>query len=174
MTHRFEIAGQARFLTFSCNHRLPLFSNDRIKDLFVDHLVRVKSETHFRLFAWVLMPEHAHLLVLPRLPEFPIKIVLINLKKPFAKEVLRRWRDLDAPILERLSDANGCTRFWLKGGGYDRNVRSMEEYHEKIRYIEENPVRRGLVNNMDEWKWSSCWWRKQEGYDGVLVDSAFG
>lgn len=173
MPQRYDIAGQARFLTFSCHNRLPLFQNDKIKDRFVTHLESARQETGYRLLAWVVMPEHVHLLVAPNLPAVPMKRFLMKLKRPFAREVLHRWRKLDAPILERLVDVSGRPRFWLKGGGYDRNIRSMDEYHEKVGYIEENPVRRGLVSHKDDWRWSSWWWRNQDGYKGALVDSAF-
>ena len=36
-------------------------------------------------------------------------------------------------------------RFWQREGGYDRTLRSARDIHEKIRYVHENPVRRGLV-----------------------------
>ena len=171
MPRRYEIAGQARFLTFSCQHRLPLFINDDIKDRFVEHLIRAKENSHLKLFAWVIMPEHVHLLVLHERPEVTASRFLMQLKRTFAREILSRWRELDAPILNRLPDAQGRTRFWLKGGGYDRNIRSMNEFHEKVAYIEENPVHRGLVKDKDQWRWSSWWWRQRDGYGGALVDS---
>ncbi|MCA9235524.1 MAG: hypothetical protein KDA44_08625 [Planctomycetales bacterium] len=41
-------------------------------------------------------------------------------------------------------------------GGYDRNLRSVRDVHEKIRYVHENPVRRGLVATAVDWPWSSA------------------
>ena len=38
---------------------------------------------------------------------------------------------------------------------FDRAVRTVKEYHEKVEYIHLNPVRRALVKRMEEWKWSS-------------------
>ena len=174
MPPRYENKGQARFLTFSCHNRLPLFNNDKIKDLFVEHLRGAKSQSGYRLCAWVVMPEHVHLLVIPNLPSVPMRDFLMALKRPFAQEVLGRWDALKAPILDRLQNSTGSHRFWLQGGGYDRNVRSMDEYREKLTYIEENPTRRGLVDDLTEWRWSSWWWRQREGYGGGLVDSWTG
>ncbi|QKK08390.1 MAG: transposase [Planctomycetota bacterium] len=153
---RHERPNQARYLTCSCHDRLPLFSNDAIKDHFSDHLREAREEFGFRLVAWVVMPEHIHLLLVPRLPEYPVSQVLRELKKRFARRVIRRWRELDAPVLSRLQDGTGATRFWLPGGGYDRNVVGGHELPEKIGYIHENPVRRGLVRTPEEWKWSSA------------------
>ena len=156
--HRYEVVGHVRFLTFSCFHRLPLLRNDAIKGAFVESLVASRERTGFRLFAWVVMPEHVHLLITPRLPEYPVSVLLRDLKSHLANRVLRRWRETGAPILDRLSDSRGKARFWQVGGGYDRNVFSDNELFEKLAYIHANPVRRGLVSSETEWAWSSARW----------------
>jgi putative transposase len=46
-------------------------------------------------------------------------------------------------------------RFWQRGGRYDRNLRSVKDIYEKINYIHNNPVRRGLVEKPEDWPWSS-------------------
>jgi hypothetical protein len=38
---------------------------------------------------------------------------------------------------------------------YDRNVRDEREFTKKLRYLHRNPVKRGLVKQPGEWKWSS-------------------
>ncbi len=163
---RIEQENHARFLTFSCYNRLPLFTNDTIKDLFIDHLESTQERTNFHLLAWVIMPEHIHLLLWPKLPEFPVSKITWHLKRSFAKQVINRWRDLDAEILNQLTTPTGQTRFWQHGGGYDRNIHSPEELNEKINYIHTNPVRRGLVNNPTDWAWSSARW-----YAGIKDNS---
>ncbi|HEY4328894.1 MAG TPA: hypothetical protein VGN88_04100 [Phycisphaerae bacterium] len=47
-------------------------------------------------------------------------------------------------------------RFWQRGGGYDRNIFSAEELHEKIHYIHQNPVKRKLVTLATDFPWSSA------------------
>ena len=159
---RYEIPGHVRFLTFSCFGRFPFFQNNAIKEAFVAQLRRSRELTRFRLFAWVVMPEHVHLLIQPRLPEFPVETVLKNLKGQFSGRVLRRWRQLKAPILSRATDHRGKQHFWLGGGGYDRNIFTEAEFEEKLGYIHHNPVRRGLVERSFDWRWSSARW-----YEGI-------
>ena len=48
----------------------------------------------------------------------------------------------------------GESTFWQKRY-YDHNVRSYESFVEKLRFIHRNPVKRGLVDKPEEWKWSS-------------------
>ncbi len=168
---RYEIPGHARSLTFSCHHRLPLFTNDAIKDAFVDRLATTMDQHNFRLSAWVVMPEHVHLLLLPDHTCADVPTILKSMKTGFAKSVLARWRYMTPPppILDRLTH-NGHTRFWLKGGGYDRNIFSQHELFEKIHYIHHNPVRRGLVDRPEQWRWSSLWWTLNEPEHPLATD----
>jgi len=144
---RYEIPGHARFLTFSCNQRQPYFNDRSARDIFADQLMITRSRLGFKLHAWVVMPEHVHLLVRPDLPEVPVSKILMSLKRRVATKVLKQRRDegLDTP-----------SQFWQAGGGYDRNVYSADELSEKIGYIHENPVRRGLVERAENWAWSSA------------------
>jgi len=161
---RYEEPGQGRYLTCSCYSRLPLFGNDRIKDAFAEHLTRVRSRWDFRLHAWVIMPEHIHLLVTPGLPAVRVTDLLRATKRPFAVLVLARWRALDAAILDRVRDARGAAHFWQDGGGYDRNIVSERELYEKVQYIHNNPARRGLIGRPADWPWSSArWYERREG-----------
>jgi putative transposase len=156
---RWEIDGDIRFVTFSCQRRLPLLKNPGIARVFASSMAAARVRFGFELFAWVVMPEHVHLLVRPR--GTPLKRVLLNIKLSVSERVLTRWRDLDAPILSKI-DAGGSPRFWQKGGGFDRNTRNEREFCKTIRYIHRNPVARGLVERPEDWRWSSVrWWMGQ-------------
>ncbi|MCL4198120.1 MAG: transposase [Phycisphaerales bacterium] len=167
---RYEHSGDGRYLTFSCYRRLPLFGNDRIKDAFALQLEERHQIDHFRLVAWVVMPEHVHLLLIPATGQV-LSTVLGPLKEPFAMQILDRWRTLEAPILPRLLDSNGHSHFWQRGGGYDRNIVTESELFEKVEYIHQNPVRRGLVKRSTDWPWSSARWYAGDRSGPVTIDS---
>jgi len=116
------------------------------------------------------MPEHVHLLIWPQLPGFPVSKVMWWLKRDFARRVIARWRELDAPILERIRTPSGELRFWQPGGGYDRNIVDGHELQEKMKYIHENPVRRGLVERATDWRWSSTRWYVGERTGELSID----
>ena len=120
--HRYEIPGEARYITFSCYHRLQLLNNSAIRDALAAQIELVHTQRAFRLLSWVIMPEHVHLFLIPTLPDWPLPRILRSIKGPFAQNIMERWRDLNAPILKRLMDTAGSTRFWQRGGGYDRNI----------------------------------------------------
>ncbi len=169
---RIEHSNHARFLTFSCYQQMPLFKNDAIKDAFVEQIDKARQKTSFHLLAWVIMPEHVHLLIWPKVSEFPASKVSWWLKRDFACRVITRWRELDASILENIQTPGGKHRFWQHGGGYDRNIVDGHELMEKIRYIHANPVRRSLVARPEEWKWSSARWYAGMREGGLTIDKA--
>lgn len=158
---RREIPGGVRFITFSCQRRLPLLGNPRIADIVVEALEGARLAHGFALFAFVVMPEHVHRLVRPLEGPDPVPLdrSLLWMKLSVARRVLPRWRKLRAPILDRVRDRTNTPRFWQKGGGFDRNVRDEAELTKTIRYIHRNPVERGLVERPEVWRWSSVrWW----------------
>jgi putative transposase len=140
---RREIENTSRFITFSCFRTLHLLGNTGIRDLLAERLSAYRQKHGFKLHAWVVMPNHAHFLVVP--PEGkPLAPILQALKVSVAKTVIMRWKSLDAAILGKIS-AGGRPRFWQRGGGFDRNVRDEEEFCKEVTYIHRNPLEWGLV-----------------------------
>src|ERR1035437_1305345 len=96
---------------------------------------------HYLLHAFVVMPNHVHLLVTPA-------VALPNLTKSLKGITAKRANTMLALT---------GSRFWQEES-YDHLVRHEREF-EKIRnYIEENPVRAGLVREASEFRWSSAGW----------------
>ena len=86
------------------------------------------------------MPEHVHLLVSEPKKD-TLAQALQALKVSVAGRARHYWPERDVPL-------------WQKRY-YDHNVRSHESFTDKLRYIHRNPVKRGLVENPEDWKWSS-------------------
>jgi REP element-mobilizing transposase RayT len=96
---------------------------------------------HYHLWAFVVMPNHVHLLVTPLAP---LPKITKSLKGITAKR---------ANIMLALT----VRSFWQEES-YDHLVRHEGEF-EKIRsYIEKNPVRAGLVAEANQYRWSSAGW----------------
>jgi REP element-mobilizing transposase RayT len=54
---------QIHFLTFSCYHRQPKFTDATAYDTFVEALERIRANYSLCVYGYVVMPEHVHLLV---------------------------------------------------------------------------------------------------------------
>lgn len=154
--------GSVRYCTFSCYQRLPLLGTTSLRDACVEAIAHAQARFGFHVIAWVVMPEHVHLMVQPVPTDSPLAPALAWIKSVSARRIIRRWRQLDAGVLPRITPKRGDTRFWQRGGGYDRNIYSRDELVEKINYIHWNPVVRLLVPSPGCWSWSSF-----SAYQGV-------
>jgi putative transposase len=167
----YNIPGEAHELTFSCFQRLPLLSKDRSRQWFVEALDLARRRRNFFLWAYVIMPEHVHVVIWPREPAYEIRLIRTALKVPVQRKALAFLRGQAPRFLERLRDEqpNGEVhyRFWQRGGGYDRNIQEPATLGTMIEYIHNNPVRRGLVGQATDWPWSSA--RFYAGMKDVLL-----
>ena len=163
--------GVARFLTFSCYKRLPLLNSVPWRDEFTSSLAAAKQRCTFKLVAWVVMPEHVHLLMADWDDDWPISRCLTAIKKPIAQRAIARWRAADASILRRIAVKTGH-RYWQAGGGFDRLIRTHTELWETIEYCHQNPVKRGLVSTSTDWAWSSARWYAGERAGQISIDEA--
>ncbi len=155
---RREVPGGVRFITFSCERRLPLLGTPQARNIFARCLRDGRERLGFSLLAWVAMPEHVHLLMIPPDDE-PLAPVLKSLKLWMQQRILRVLRRSADPLSIEIVRADGSPRIWQKGGGFDRNVRNANELVREVRYTHLNPVERGLVVAPCDWQWSSArWW----------------
>ena len=140
-------------LTFSTFHCQPFFPGKHAAGWFVRSLAAARQRCPFHLFAYVIMPEHVHLVLQP-LPGVRMQRVLWHLKRPVTAEALAWIRECRPEFLTRMADSQPSgkivCRFWQRGSGDDRNLRTASDVHE-IRYIHDNPVRRGLVERAEDW-----------------------
>src|SRR2546429_235564 len=156
----FNEPAEAHELTFSCFQRIPLLSKDRSRQWFIDAMRSARRDLKLSLWAYVIMPEHVHVLFWPQQPVYEVRLIRTALKVPVTRNALRFLRRTKPAFLEKLKDEqpNGkvAYRFWQRGGGYDRNVIEPATLLRMIEYIHNNPVRRGLVEKATDWVWSSA------------------
>lgn len=154
--------GDLHELTFSCYQRPPLLTNDTWRRQLAYCIDVAGEELEVRLAAFVFMPEHVHLLVVPTTPEPAIDRYLARIKQPFSKWVKQQLSEAKSPLVDRLTvqerPGKTCFRFWQEGPGYDRNLMTPAVIEAAIEYIHMNPVRCGLVQRAVDWKWSSASW----------------
>ncbi|HPT28930.1 MAG TPA: transposase, partial [Bryobacteraceae bacterium] len=111
-----------------------------IADMVVE-AIRFNAEVlqHYRLHAFVVMPNHVHFLVSPLVP------------------LSRLTKSLKGITAKRANLILGLTGqpFWQEES-YDHLVRDPKEFRRIADYIEENPVRAGLVAERSQYAWSSA------------------
>jgi len=169
----FDIAGHAHFVTCSCHKRCQILVDDRVRALLAESLDAARLHLHFGLWAYVFMPDHVHLLLIPHEDTYSMAAILKEIKGPFAKRLVDGWRVHHPDRLRKLQaegPSGPIIRVWQRGGGFDRNLYSHERIRRAVDYIEWNPVRRGLVSDPLDWVWSSAQARAGVGDVPIRID----
>ncbi|USN98254.1 MAG: transposase [Phycisphaeraceae bacterium] len=168
---RHESPNHARMLNFACYRNRPFLRSDRACRWMIDAISRARQAHQFRLWAFVIMPDHVHLLIWPRGTVPPI---MQAIKQSVSRRAVS-WTRKHAPeYLNRLAvtGPNGKVsyRFWQRGGGYDRNLWESVHIWEAIDYIHMNPVKAGLCDGPWDWPWSSAVGFQERGAGPVDLD----
>ena len=110
----------------------------------VEKILRRDDGKDYRLQAWVIMPNHVHL-------------VVDVWQTPLSK-LLNRWKGRSAHDANQLLRRRGA--FWQKEY-FDTLMRDADQLARAIRYTEKNPTRASLARDPKEWPWGSARWRDQ-------------
>ncbi|MCW5960866.1 MAG: transposase [Pyrinomonadaceae bacterium] len=152
---------------------MPIFRTDNVKQILCDALSEVRSNHGILIFAYVVMPDHIHLLVHSE-KEMSDALRLLNCVS--ARRIIQYLKD------------NGFEQslFKLRGETRARNHKhSVSQHHpdsldifgedtfrQKAGYIHMNPVRAGIVGDSLEYRFSSArqWANKAKEDEPLLTD----
>ena len=153
------------YITNSTYRRARVYDSERFRNNWVATLGELRGELGFKIIGYVLMPEHFHALLWPtpeanpsqitqkledRTALFVLKNLRENLRFPWCRKMLERVR------LPPTVHHHAHFRVWERKG-YDMNIWTPRKVREKLNYMHNNPVKRGLVKAPGDWVWSS--WR---------------
>ena len=113
---------------------------DPIAAQIAEDAIRHFNGARFRLFAWVIMPNHAHVVVEP-LANFSLGATV------------RGWKAFSGAKINERTGARGS--FWARDY-FDRYMRDESDLQQTIAYVENNPVHAGLAAEPRDWRWSSA------------------
>ena len=108
----------------------------------VENTLRYHHGERYQLEAWVVMPNHVHVLLRP-LNGFTLS------------QIVKSWKQFISTHGKRLSESK-ADRFW-QPEAYDHWVRDEADGARIVRYIERNPVKAGLCANPQDFRWSSAY-----------------
>jgi type I restriction enzyme R subunit/putative DNA methylase len=113
--------------------------------------------SRYRLMAWVVMPNHVHVLFEP-LPAWSVARIVATWKK-FTARKISTSQSTGVPGTADLQIGSGkgrSTAFWHREY-WDRYIRNERHFRQAVQYIHENPVKAGLVSKPEGWRWSSAY-----------------
>ena len=132
-------AGRTLFVTFCKGNGQPFSSAAR--DAILRHCLHDNGKK-FVLHAAVVMPDHVHLLLTPLQDESGWVYGL--------PAILKTIKGVSARSINKLLGTSGP--IWQEES-FDHVLRSQESLEEKLEYIRQNPVRRGLVKTPEDYRW---------------------
>ena len=137
------------------SRRQQTFFSDDDYAAYLDLLAERLPKAGVDVWAYCLMPNHVHLVLVPRRKD----------------SLTRLLRDTHATYARRINQVHG----W-QGHLWQERFHSfvMDERHllSAVRYIELNPVRAGLCKHPDEWPWSSVHFHLQRRADKLMTMGA--
>jgi REP element-mobilizing transposase RayT len=117
-----------------------------IASIVEENLLRF-ADVKYKLHAWVIMPNHIHILLRP-------------LEGYSLSEIVHSCKSYTSTQANKVLNRTG--KFWFPEG-FDRFIRDYDHFEKAFNYIERNPVKAGLCDNQSDWRFSSAWHRKNNG-----------
>jgi putative transposase len=114
-------------------------SDPEIAGYVVDSLIRGAELGHYSVHAYVVMSNHVHILLDPRVP---LRRITGGIKGVSARDANAKLGRTGKP-------------FW-QDESFDHWIRNEAQFERVQTYIERNPVKAGLVARAEDWKWSSA------------------
>jgi putative transposase len=124
------------FVTTATFNRRRLFQVAVNAELFLETLQHYRREGHYKLHAFVVMPDHVHLLITPQ--HLSIERVVGFIKGSFSHRL-----GLKFPVWQR--------------GFTDHRIRDSDEFQARREYIHQNPVRARMVEVPESYPYSSAY-----------------
>ena len=112
-----------------------------IADIVVGAL-RFFHGARYHLYAWIVMPNHVHVVFWP-------------MPNETLSAIVQSWKRFAAREANKLLGKTGKT-FWQRES-YDHWIRNDEEHVRCCNYVINNPVKARLCASVTDWKWSSAW-----------------
>jgi putative transposase len=133
-------ADRTFFVTSVTWERRPLFRSERAATLFIETLLGYRDRGTFRLYEFVLMPDHVHLLLGP--------------KATLALE--RAMQFIKGGYSHRFMKETGSRMELWERSFTNHRIRDAADYENHRSYIHLNPVRAGLVGSAENYPYSSA------------------
>lgn len=147
---RVDVGGEIYHVINRANGRLQIFNNDEDYILFEQLLLETKELFDMRIIAYVLMPNHFHLILFPK-------------KSGDLGLFMHRLSNAHTRKVHAQTNTNGSGHLYQ--GRYKSFLIDNDKYFfAVIKYVERNPVRAKIVGLCENWQWGSAW-RRIEGTD---------
>jgi len=143
--------GHSYFITMVTYNRNPLLI-DNI-DVLRNAFVWSKKRYNYHIDAIVILPEHLHMIITPQNSlEYPK--IITHIKRSFLYGLDKRIKDEAKMNMSSSKYRRQHSGIW-QDRYYEHTIRDEKDYIEKMKYIQFNPIKHHLVEDIKDWKYSS-------------------
>ncbi len=160
--YKFHNQNNLYFITPTVIRWVDTFTRDNYRNIFVENVNYCIEHKGLNVHAWVLMTNHAHLIVSTRGPR--MEHIMRDLKKFTSKAITKKieenghesrdWMMKIFLFQGRINSNNERVQFW-QNGDHPIELWNSVMIRQKIKYIHQNPVRAGFVAQPEDWRHSS-------------------
>ncbi len=149
------------FVTTTVVNFARVFKEDKYCDILIHNIKHYQQRYEFRIFGYVIMPSHFHWVVEVEPKSGLISDVMRDMKKYSAWDLMEALENDGRDELLRLFilGANGFQdqkrKLWMRRFD-DEVIRNIGMLRTKLEYIHNNPVKAGMVENPQDYKYSSA------------------
>jgi REP element-mobilizing transposase RayT len=148
------------FVTMTIVEWIDIFTRKEYCEIIIASLEYCHKNKGLKVFEYVIMPNHLHLIV-KAAGNIKLSQIISDFKKHTTREILKLLRtDNRKYILNLLSNSFDRKKDYEKQIWQRENcpetISTSHFYKQKVRYIHDNPVRKGLVARPEDWLYSSA------------------
>jgi len=137
-------------LTLTVKNWYYIFDRYDRWDILVDSLQYCKLNKDLKLYGFVFMLNHIHLIV----HSTNIAGFIRDFKRYTSKKIIENIRKTEPNVLTLFQKENSQYQLWTKTN-IPKKIESEKFFLQKLNYIHENPVRKSYVLKPEHWYWSS-------------------
>jgi putative transposase len=156
------------FITCTIVGWLPVFTRANYLDIIMASLTFCRQQKGLGLHAYVILDNHLHLVV----TSDNLSQVIRDFKRHTTKEIItvahqekKQWLLKQFELFKGVHKSESQHQVWQEGF-HPQAVTSEDMLRQKLDYIHYNPVKIGLVDRPEDWRYSSA--RNYSGQDGIL------
>jgi len=168
MQRFYGLENRCVFVTTKTFRNIPVFHDAEKARALVECMQFLAKKKYINLIAWVIMPDHVHMLV-EVIGKKNISQIMHDFKSYAVQKIspliLRRSRGFHASATKKvvISSSRGVeastagvkyVKLW-QTSFHDHVIRDERDYRNHIWYIHNNPVKHGVAQKPEDWSWSN-------------------
>ncbi len=156
------------FLSNTIVNWIPVFTRPATVNILLDSFRYLQQQHQLKLYGYVILENHIHWIAqsenLPkdihRFKSYTAKMIIHYLQENGQTKILKQLK-----FYKKRHKTERNHQFWEEGS-HPQEIQGREMLHQKLDYIHQNPVKRGYIDNAEDWRYSSA--RNYAGKDGLI------